>query len=97
MGKEADLSQPAKPSTGTGDHGGAASPLSPRLWEGAGEAWWDETFCQPHHQGTTATINQGKGAGGDLGGGWEREFLVDQGHKLLGNPALGEPALEPRV
>lgn len=57
----------------------------------------EEPLCQPHQHGTTTSMNQGKGREGTGEAGGEGEFLVDQGHKLLGSPALGEPAPEPGV
>lgn len=90
MGKEADLSQPAKAPTHTGDHGGATSPLSsPRHWEGAGKAWWEETFTQPsplqHHQ----HYNPGEGGGRGLGGGWGKGVPCGSGSQTAGKSSSG--------
>lgn len=89
MGKEADLSQPAKAPTHTGDHGGATTPFFQDTGRVLGRRGGKSRSPSPHHCSTTNTINQGKGAGGDLGGGWGRGVPCGSGSQTTGKPSSG--------
>lgn len=89
MGKEADLSQPAKAPTHIGDHGGATTPFFQDTGRVLGRRGGKSRFPSPHHCSTTNTINQGKGAGGDLGGGWGRGVPCGSGSQTTGKPSSG--------